>query len=456
MRRPIKVLPKALLISFAILAATGIYAQDFIFCVDVPASLGGTVYLPNQVIQYSGGAYSLYANTPVGLAADVHIDALALLPDGSLLFSADAPFTVGTNTYLPSDVVKYSTGSYSVYWSGSSISPGANVDAIGFASNGDLLISLDAPEKVGALTFEPEDIIRAAMIMTVFFDGSASGIPSGADVTGFDLIGSDVYLNFDIPVNLGGTVYNPWDLVKYSGGVYSLYFREAAFPPGGAMTDFHFPCSAPVMTTNNSAADPDPCADGGVLISWPQDPDSWGDGWGGTRTYDVFRSDNPGTPLLAGIAYGTLTYTDATGLIQTEYTYTVRYNNGCGFSTTTAGAPAADWVNPGEVGGGMGSGNILEWTGKADIKWPANPLSATYSLYRGAKIDLPALLTNDPDSCLRYAGVALTLGGMTDLNLGAGDFYWYLVTGTNDGGCEGTAGNATAGQRKLNYSGPCP
>jgi hypothetical protein len=444
---------KAFLISLVILASTGLRAQDFIFCVDVPVNLGGTTYLPNQVIRYSGGTYSLYANSPPGLPAGAHIDALALRSDGSLLFSTDAPFSDGSTTYIPADVIQYSAGVLSIYRAGSMFSEGANVDAIGLASNGDLLLSLDAAEQVGPTLFQPEDVVRVTMAVTIFFDGSSNGIPAGANVTGFDRNGSDIYLNFDAPVSLGGTVYNPWDIVRYSGGTYSLYFREPAFPPSGAITDFHFLCSAPVMTGNNSAADPDTCADGGVAVSWPQDPDSWGDGGSGTRTYTVLRD---AVPIQAGIAYATTTCTDAAGVNNTTYTYTVKYNNGCGASVTTAGAAAADWAgSPGEIGGGSGAGNILEWTSETDIRWPSDPLAATYTLYRGTRSQLPALLSGTDDSCTRYSGSSLSLSSVTEVNAAAGDFYWYIVTGTNGGGCQGPAGSATAGQRVVNSTGPC-
>jgi hypothetical protein len=444
---------KAFLLLLVLLPGTGLLAQDFIFAVDVPVTLGSTTYLPNQVIRYSGGTYSLYANSPPGLPAGAHIDALASRPDGSLLFSTDAPFTDGSTTYIPSDVIQYSAGSFSIYRAGSMFSAGANVDAIGLASNGDLLLSLDIPEQDGPTHFQPEDVVRVTMAVTLFFDGSVSGVPAGANVTGFDRIGSDVYLNFDAPVNLGGTVFNPWDIIKYSGGTYSLYFREPAFPPSGAITDFHFLCSAPVMTANNGAADSDACADGGVSISWPRDPDSWGDGGSGTRTYTVLRD---ALPIQTGIAYATTNLNDTSGVNNTTYTYTVKYNNGCGAGVTTAGAAAADWAGaPGEVGGGSGTGNILEWTSTSALKWPSDPLAATYSLYRGTRSQLADLLTVNDDSCTRHTGSSLTLGGVTEVNAAAGDFYWYVVTGTNGGGCQGTAGNATAGERLVNSAGPC-
>ena len=77
------------------------------------------------------------------------------------------------------------------------------------------------------------------------------------------------------------------------------------------------------------------CVSAGIRIQWPKDPDNWGDGGAGTRTYDVLRD---GSPIATGIAYGTTTFDDATAVAGTTYTYTVRYKNGCGSQITTTGA----------------------------------------------------------------------------------------------------------------------
>jgi hypothetical protein len=96
------------------------------------------------------------------------------------------------------------------------------------------------------------------------------------------------------------------------------------------------------LLVNNTAVDTNLCVSGGIQISWPKDPDNWGDGGAGVRTYDVLRN---GSPIHSGIAYGTTTYNDATAVAGTTYTYTVRYHNGCGGTTTTAGAAKADSNN---------------------------------------------------------------------------------------------------------------
>jgi hypothetical protein len=99
--------------------------------------------------------------------------------------------------------------------------------------------------------------------------------------------------------------------------------------------------AAPSSLTNNTAADVSVCADSGVTISWTANAGNWGDNGSGTRTYTVLRG---GTPVSGSIAYGTTTYTDTTGTNGTAYTYSVRYNNGCGLNAATTGVSATDNV----------------------------------------------------------------------------------------------------------------
>ncbi len=121
--------------------------------------------------------------------------------------------------------------------------------------------------------------------------------------------------------------------VRYKNGCG--YSTDSA---SAASTDIVTP-AAPTVTVNSSSDDPDYCVDGGVVISWQQDADTWCDNGTGPRTYDVLRD---GSPIQTGIAYGTTSYTDTSGVNGTRYNYAVRYNNTNGLSTTTSGTPGND------------------------------------------------------------------------------------------------------------------
>ena len=100
-----------------------------------------------------------------------------------------------------------------------------------------------------------------------------------------------------------------------------------------------YSCIAPTGFTNNSATDLDGCTITGVEIIWPANPVIWGDKGIGTRTYDVLRN---GLAIVLGLSYGTTNYIDTSGLNGITYTYSIRYNNGCFLSSSTAGSSAAN------------------------------------------------------------------------------------------------------------------
>ncbi len=99
-------------------------------------------------------------------------------------------------------------------------------------------------------------------------------------------------------------------------------------------------CTAPSGFSNNTAADVNACQDSGVVINW-SNPTNWGD-TSGTRTHDLLRN---GVAIVSGLSASATSYTDLTGQNGLTYTYSVRHNNGCGSSATTAGASAADNVS---------------------------------------------------------------------------------------------------------------
>jgi hypothetical protein len=129
---------------------------------------------------------------------------------------------------------------------------------------------------------------------------------------------------------------------------------------------------------------------------------------------------------------------------------------GNGLLNVYAAATTDPCPPPVETATGKSYSSALAWTGKTVLSWPMNLQATGYTLYRGLHGDLPQLLTSDVDSCTKYTGAATSTNTITEDPTGeTGGFYWYLVTGTNDGG-EGTAGNATAGARVVNSSGACP
>lgn len=92
-----------------------------------------------------------------------------------------------------------------------------------------------------------------------------------------------------------------------------------------------------------------------------------------------------GVPIASGIAYGTTSYTDTTGVNGQIYAYSVRYTNGCGYTVLTTGASATDFVcgsstqllkNPGFESG------RTSWTSSPTTN--INNSNGTYAPYSGS------------------------------------------------------------------------
>ena len=97
---------------------------------------------------------------------------------------------------------------------------------------GDLIISFDVPTTIGAVTYDPADLVRyAGGIFNSFFDASASGsgIATSGNVTGADATASLDIMSLDVPTDLapstGPTTFIPgqiadWDVLN---ATYDLY-----------------------------------------------------------------------------------------------------------------------------------------------------------------------------------------------------------------------------------------
>jgi hypothetical protein len=197
---------------------------------------------------------------------------------------------------------------------------------------------------------------------------------------------------------------------------------------------------APVTGFNAAATDPDTCDDGGVAITWPQDGAFWGDGDSGTRSYEIVRG---GTTIHTGIPYGTITYTDTTGVDGVPYTYRVRMVNGCGLSGLSGisdsaadlpAAPAISGVNntAADTDSCAATGVLVTWSADPGGGWGDDGGSArTYDVLR--------------DGIAIQTGITYGTTAFTDTNGTAGTDYLYTVRYVNCGGQYAeTAGVAAA------------
>jgi hypothetical protein len=93
---------------------------------------------------------------------------------------------------------------------------GAGVDAVSLDGE-DLLLSLDSAVTLGANTFDEEDPVRFdGTAFTLFFDGSAAGVPDGLDLDAVHHLGDDHFaLSFDGSGTLPPVVFADEDVLEY-------------------------------------------------------------------------------------------------------------------------------------------------------------------------------------------------------------------------------------------------
>ena len=168
-----------------------------------------------------------------------------------------------------------------------------------------------------------------------------------------------------------------WYTTEYMASTGSFNWRTR-------IASFKFPscgCALPAGISNNTAADVSQTAFSGVAVTWLKDPGNWGDNATGTRSYDVLRN---GT-VLTSPAYGTTSFVDTTAAQGQNYSYSVRYKNGCSLQTATTGAAAGDFLcaTPSQLlmNPGFESGRTL-WSSSASGN--INNSNATYKPFQGS------------------------------------------------------------------------
>jgi hypothetical protein len=239
---------KRLILLMALIALLGppVLAQRTLYISpDVPTDDpggSGTIFMPWDVLEYKGGAYTPF---PIlTFPQNTAVDAIHKMDrSGHWLFSVEAMTELPTGGgvyYQPEDVILYDGSNYFLFFDGSSqgVPPGVNVDAA-FLENddyGDLIISFDVPTTIGAMTYEPADLVRYNGIYTLFYDASAagSGVALSSNVTGADAAPALDILSFDIPTDaapsLGPATYLPGDITSWNGAIYSVYDSLGGWP----------------------------------------------------------------------------------------------------------------------------------------------------------------------------------------------------------------------------------
>ncbi|MHC4233895.1 MAG: PKD domain-containing protein [Planctomycetota bacterium] len=187
-------------------------------------TVGGVAFKDEDILTYDGDTdtWSVYFDgSDVGLDGSNSRDVRAfhLLANGDLLLSIHGQATLpDVGNVEPSDILRFSgstgpttSGTFSLYLRGADVGlAGEEIDAIGFAPDGRLVISADGSFSVPGASGKDEDLIAldpGGASWSLYFDGSNVGLAdsSDEDVTGvwIDDITGDIYLTtkraFSVP-----------------------------------------------------------------------------------------------------------------------------------------------------------------------------------------------------------------------------------------------------------------
>jgi PKD repeat protein/uncharacterized protein YjiK len=176
---------------------------------------GNVSFKDEDILAYDGDAdtWSVYFDgSDVGLDGSNTRDvrAIHLLANGDILLSIHGQATLpDVGSVDASDIVRFSgstgpntSGTFSLYFRGANVGlDGEEIDAIGFAPDGRLVVSMDGSFSVPGISGKDEDLIAldpGGSSWSMYFDGSDVGLAdsSDEDVTGvwIDDITGDIYL----------------------------------------------------------------------------------------------------------------------------------------------------------------------------------------------------------------------------------------------------------------------
>lgn len=208
-----------------------------------------------------------FDGSDVGVTGDV--DAFALVPDGSILISLDVAATInGFGPVDDSDIIRFTpsstgattTGTFAWYFDGSDVgltTDAEDIDAIGFAPDGRLVVSTRGAFSVTGVSGNDEDLIgfistslgsTTSGTWSWYFDGSDVGLTvSTEDVNGvwIDPVTNKIYLTTTGAFSVTGAsgdgadifVCTPGSLGSTTSCAFSLYWDGSAFGFAGEVAD---------------------------------------------------------------------------------------------------------------------------------------------------------------------------------------------------------------------------
>lgn len=193
---------------------------------DITLLLESVVTTDQDVAQDNlSGNVVLQAIGPIPHNADLSV--YHLLANGDRLVAFDITVELpGPLVAQPRDIVRYNGASFSLEFDGSAqnVPAGARIDALSVNGDGDLLMSFDTTVSLSGTTAADEDVVAFdGTNFTLVFDGSAQGVPVGADLDALHFAAETgrYYMSFDSGGMINGTTFSDEDLLEHNPGASS-------------------------------------------------------------------------------------------------------------------------------------------------------------------------------------------------------------------------------------------
>jgi len=269
-------------------------AAVYYFSPDSAATLGGTIWTPNQFGLNNNGIYSKEET----FGEEITFKSLHRKSDGAWLFSLGSPVLVAPAFEARTrDVIYYDYISIYKYLDGAAagIPDDAGIDAL-FLVGADAVVSFDVPTNVGGTEYSPSDLVRfTGNTPSLYWDAEPAGVPAYANLVGADRdpLTGRLVVTFDVPVNLGGTEFLPGQLVQWTGSGFASLYADPAWPATAQLRDFSFVPAAgrvpgdlagetPLTVSRNAATHE-------VTLAWVSS-------CGEADDYEIYQGTLDGTP----------------------------------------------------------------------------------------------------------------------------------------------------------------
>lgn len=133
--------------------------SKWIFSPAYPTDLGGATYEPRDVVSQESGTYSLVLDgSSLGIPLNASVD--AYFEDGDAIVSFDVPLTLSGKDFMPNDLVRWNGVDFSMYLDGSSLGIPDSTNVIAASRDGEkTVMAFDVPTTLGALDLSLGQIV---------------------------------------------------------------------------------------------------------------------------------------------------------------------------------------------------------------------------------------------------------------------------------------------------------